>query len=342
MRSNGTVTYTGKDIAYTALEVGLLPIDFDYTPFTPRWSSGSVREEEIPKTCTQSVLATAHSGGFPYAPPFGHGWRVFNFIDVRQSTLEVVREGPGARVPREAGRSVHFSYEIVALSPKSAGSCGALSARNTGLSAEDENKPFVEMSGRRASGSRPTTSWKLLLERVARRNREPSKRRGGEADRRNARAIAIGALRYFLLRSAATRSSPSTSTRPQLRGGPDPTCSTLGGGPTTFRSSRRRGFLRSPRADLHPLPGTGGRLWQTPWMRLDPGRVRTRRRDPRARHAGAACLRPGAELHHVLPPPADPPGAGWAVRTGGWRSRVFSKGGWRVCSPFGIPEPGRI
>ncbi|MEX0880738.1 MAG: arginine--tRNA ligase [Thermoanaerobaculia bacterium] len=204
VRSNGTVTYTGKDIAYQLWKFGLLPIDFDYELFAPGWSSGSLREDEIPEDVRRHPLwRTAHSGGSPDAPHFGHGWRVFNVIDVRQSyPQKVVREGLRALgFTEEAARSVHFSYEIVALSPKAARELAERFGEEYRLSAEDEKKPFVEMSGRKGLGVKADDLVELLLERS---RAEVASRRSGEggeaAAETDARAIAIGALRYFLLK----------------------------------------------------------------------------------------------------------------------------------------------
>ncbi len=204
VRSNGTVTYTGKDIAYQLWKFGLLPIDFDYELFAPGSSSGCVREEEIPEEVRRHpVWRTAHSGGSSDAPHFGHGWRVFNVIDVRQSyPQKVVREGLRALgFTEEAARSVHFSYEIVALSPKAARELAERFGEEYRLSAEDEKKPFVEMSGRKGLGVKADDLVELLLERS---RAEVASRRSGEggeaAAETDARAIAIGALRYFLLK----------------------------------------------------------------------------------------------------------------------------------------------
>ena len=206
VRSTGTVTYTGKDIAYQLWKFGLLPIDFDYTLFTPVWKSGSVREEEIPTAVlAHPIWRTAYEGGADGAPSFGHGHRVFNVIDVRQSyPQKVVREGLRALgYTAEADRSVHFSYEIVALSPKAARELAERFGEEYRLSAEDEKKPFVEMSGRKGLGVKADDLVELLLERS---RAEIGSRRGADAAggapaaEQDARAIAIGALRYFLLK----------------------------------------------------------------------------------------------------------------------------------------------
>ena len=207
VRSSGTVTYTGKDIAYQLWKFGLLPIDFDYVRFEPRWSSGAVREEEIPRSVREHpVWRSASAGGSPRAPVFGHATRVYNVIDVRQSyPQKVVREGIRALGYRkEAEQSLHFSYEIVALSPAAARELAERFGEEYRLSPEDEKKPYVEMSGRKGLGVKADDLVELLLERS---RAEIASRRGegGAGAEADARSIAVGALRYFLLKVGRTK-----------------------------------------------------------------------------------------------------------------------------------------
>ena len=215
VRSNGTVTYTAKDIAYQLWKFGLLGIDFDYLRFQPDWNSGTVSQAEVPAAVRSHPLwRTAASGGSADAPRFGGAGRVVNVIDVRQSyPQKVVREG--LRVlgfPRQAELSDHFSYEIVALSPRAARELAERFGEEYRLSAEDEKKSYVEMSGRKGLGVKADDLVELLLERS---RSEVGKRRSSEADgggggsgaaeaasdaETDARAIAVGALRYFLLK----------------------------------------------------------------------------------------------------------------------------------------------
>jgi arginyl-tRNA synthetase len=206
VRSNGTVTYTGKDIAYQMWKFGLLGADFRYERLEPSWSSGSIEANEVPARVRDHPLwRTSHSGGDPDAPPFGRGTRVYNVIDVRQSyPQKVVREGLRALGhEREAEASVHFSYEIVALSPRAARELAERFGEEYRLSAEDEKKPYVEMSGRKGLGVKADDLVELLLEKsraeVASRRGADAGGPGGSADT-DARAIAVGALRYFLLK----------------------------------------------------------------------------------------------------------------------------------------------
>jgi arginyl-tRNA synthetase len=202
VRSNGTVTYTAKDIAYQLWKFGLLGIDFDYEPFRPEWNSGSVREEDVAREVREHPLwRTAHAGGAADHPEFGHATTVVNVIDVRQSYLQkVVREG--LRVlgyPSEAERSVHFSYEMVALTPRAARDLADRFQEEYRLSPEDEKKPFVEMSGRKGLGVKIDDLVELLLER-SRREIASRREAADDAAEQDARAIAVGALRYFLLK----------------------------------------------------------------------------------------------------------------------------------------------
>jgi arginyl-tRNA synthetase len=170
-----------------------------------------VLEEEIPRAVLEHpIWRTAHEGGAAGAPTFGHGHRVFNVIDVRQSyPQKVVREGLRALGhTAEADRSVHFSYEVVGLSPKAARELAERFGEEYRLSAEDEKKPFVEMSGRKGLGVKADDLVELLLERsraeIAGRRGEDAGG-GAAAAEQDARAIAIGALRYFLLKVGRTK-----------------------------------------------------------------------------------------------------------------------------------------
>ena len=210
VRSNGTVTYTAKDIAYQLWKFGLLGADFDYERFAPDWNSGSVTAEEIPQDVRRhTVWRTAHGAGEPGAPKFGGAARVFNVIDVRQSyTQKVVKEG--LRVlgyEREAEASNHFSYELVALSPKAARQLAERFGEEYRLTPEDEKKPFVEMSGRKGLGVKADDLVEMLLDRsraevASRREKSDASDVGdaAQAAEMDARSIAVGALRYFLLK----------------------------------------------------------------------------------------------------------------------------------------------
>jgi arginyl-tRNA synthetase len=185
VRSNGTVTYTGKDIAYQLWKLGKLGLDFHYRVFR-NYDDGHVlwstqTEPEAPGTTP---------------PHFGGGITVYNVIDSRQSyPQEIVARGVAAVVP-EIGEdaSVHFSYEMVALSPAA---CEELGIE---LSDEDRARPYIEMSGRKGLGVKADDLINQLeagaLVEVEKRNPELS-----DAEKRStAHEVAVAALRYFLLK----------------------------------------------------------------------------------------------------------------------------------------------
>jgi arginyl-tRNA synthetase len=188
VRSNGTVTYTGKDIAYQLWKLGQLGLDFNYKPFRA-YADGHATwvTTTEPNSATQPEVAR---------PNFGGGKVVYNVIDSRQSyPQDIVRKGVAAIVPEFGERaSVHLSYEMVALSPAA---CEELGIK---LSEEDRKKPYIEMSGRKGLGVKADDLINRLendaLEEVKVRHPELA-----EADQREtAHAIAVGALRYFLLK----------------------------------------------------------------------------------------------------------------------------------------------
>ncbi len=187
VRSNGTVTYVGKDIAYQLWKFGLLGRDFAYRRFHT-YPNG------------HTVWTSASDGGEPGAPEFGHAADAYNVIDTRQAYLQnVVVEGLRALgFEKEAARSVHFSYDVVALSPRCAAEMGYT------LSEEEMRKPYVEVSGRKGLGVK-ADDLVDRLEAAARAEVDARHADAPEAERaRIAHAIAIGALRYFLLKYTRT------------------------------------------------------------------------------------------------------------------------------------------
>ena len=134
VRSDGTVVYTGKDIAYQLWKFGLLGKDFYYKP-AQTYADGRV----LWVTTDEPV----ESG-----QQFGHGTRVYNVIDTRQTyPQQVVVTGlRGLGYNEQADRSVHFNYEMVALSPRC---CAELGIQ---FSEEDRKRPYVEVSGRKGLG----------------------------------------------------------------------------------------------------------------------------------------------------------------------------------------------
>jgi arginyl-tRNA synthetase len=184
VRSDRTVTYVGKDIAYQLWKFGLLGLDFNYRPF------------EAPDGHGVWVTSSERIPGLA-VPQFGHGRRVYNVIDTRQSYLQrIVLQGLKALgYDEESRNSVHFSYEMVALSPAC---CEELGYR---LTDEEKKRPYVEVSGRKGLGVKADDLLDALVEKALAEVRARHSLPDDEASS-IARTIAVGALRYFLLRFA--------------------------------------------------------------------------------------------------------------------------------------------
>jgi arginyl-tRNA synthetase len=188
VRSNGTVTYTGKDIAYQLWKLGKLGLDFHYRVFR------QYPDQHTLWVTTTDETAEAQAG--IERPHFGGGERVYNVIDSRQSyPQEIVARGVASIVP-ELGEesSVHFSYEMVALSPAACEELGI------SLSEEDRSRPYIEMSGRKGLGVKADDLIDQLeagaLSEVQKRNPDLS----ADALQATAHEVAVAALRYFLLK----------------------------------------------------------------------------------------------------------------------------------------------
>jgi arginyl-tRNA synthetase len=184
VRSNGTVTYVGKDIAYQLWKFGLLDQDFKYEVVDP----------------ATDLWRTTSSGGRSDYPAFGHGNTVYNVIDVRQSYLQnVVKQGLlSLGFEEQARRSIHFSYEVVALTPSCAAQLGIQ------VSEEDSKRSHIEVSGRKGQGVKADD----LLDTLEAEAKKEVMARNPELTPTEteviARQLAVGALRYFLLKFTRT------------------------------------------------------------------------------------------------------------------------------------------
>jgi arginyl-tRNA synthetase len=189
VRSNGTVTYVGKDIAYQFWKFGLLGRDFFYRPFGRRLNGDTL--------WTTSAESTE---GIP--PRFGGAASTYNVIDVRQSYLQrLLKQALRALGHAEqAERATHFSYEMVVLTPATARTLGYL-----GADAPDDDRGLVEVSGRRGQGVKADDLLDTLIFRaeaeVAKRNPEFS----ADEHRRIAEIIAVAAVRYFMIKYSRTK-----------------------------------------------------------------------------------------------------------------------------------------
>ena len=182
VRSNGTVTYVGKDIAYHLWKFGLLRgKDFGYKKF----------HQYLTHTCWIS----AERGENPH-PSFGHADAIYNVIDSRQNDpqTQVVQALRGMGFTEAADRYTHFSYEMVALTPRCAIELGYP------ISEEDQKRAYIEVSGRKGFGVKADD---LLDQLIAAARAEVDTRHPDLTDSERdtiAKQIGVGALRYFMLR----------------------------------------------------------------------------------------------------------------------------------------------
>jgi arginyl-tRNA synthetase len=183
VRSDGTVTYVGKDIAYQLWKFGLLEKDFYYEPFLEDGGHTIWMSTSVPNKNAQS---------------FGGASKVYNVIDTRQSYLQkVVVQGLRAlHFDGEAEKSIHFSYEMVALSPKSLKELGVK------ISDDDAGKQFLEVSGRKGLGVKADDLLDRLEEKALAEVEKRNPDLPAEQKRRTSAQIACGALRYFMLKYA--------------------------------------------------------------------------------------------------------------------------------------------
>jgi arginyl-tRNA synthetase len=186
VRSNGTVTYVGKDIAYHMWKFGLLGRDFGYKPFFTYpnhecWISSVQGQEEHPH--------------------FGGATAIYNVIDSRQSDPQsnVIQALRGMGYSDQADHYTHFSYEMVALTPRCADELGY------SVSDEDKKKAYIEVSGRKGFGVKADDLIDKLIATVQPLVDEKQAVSSEPVRRQIARQIAIGALRYFMLK--VTRNS---------------------------------------------------------------------------------------------------------------------------------------
>ena len=192
VRSNGTVVYVGKDMAYQFWKSGLLGQDFLYRKFATRMTG-----DTLWATTSDASAAVADH------PTFGAAAATYNVIDVRQAYLQKLLKQALAAVghPQEAERLTHFSYEMVALSHATAKELGFAPDPDS----EDAKRPFVEVSGRKGLGVKADD----LIDRVIEKALVEVDRRQGDlpvAERRLiAEQIAIAAVRYFLIKYSRTK-----------------------------------------------------------------------------------------------------------------------------------------
>ncbi len=186
VRSNGTVGYVGKDIAYHLWKFNKLGLDFDKRLFYA-YPDG-----------TQCWISCEPDPKNPAIQPssFGRADAIYNVIDARQADPQnnVIEALRGMGFAREADNYHHFSYEMVALTPRCAMELGYV------ISEEDQGRAYIEVSGRKGFGVKADD---LIDKLIASALKEVNARHPGlsEDERQSiASKIAVGALRYYMLR----------------------------------------------------------------------------------------------------------------------------------------------
>jgi arginyl-tRNA synthetase len=182
VRSNGTVGYVGKDIAYHLWKFGLLGRDFGYRKFY--------------RYPNQHECWISTTNGEPSHPHFGGVAEIYNVIDARQSEAQntVVEALRGLGYNQQADHYTHFSYEMVALTPRCAAELGYQ------LSDEDKTRSYIEVSGRKGFGVKADDLIDTLIA-SAKKEVDPRHPQLSDAERLTiATQIAVGALRYFMLK----------------------------------------------------------------------------------------------------------------------------------------------
>ena len=182
VRSNGTVGYVGKDIAYHMWKFGVLGRDFGYRRFY--------------RYPNEHDCWISTSNGELSHPHFGDVAEIYNVIDARQAEAQntVIEALRGLGYNEQADHYTHFSYEMVALTPRCAAELGY------DLSEEDKARSFIEVSGRKGFGVKADDLIDALID-SARKEVDARHPALSEAERATiASQIAVGALRYFMLK----------------------------------------------------------------------------------------------------------------------------------------------
>ena len=184
VRSAGTVTYVGKDIAYQFWKFGLIGKTFAFRPYLTQRSGRPLW-----------TTATEGSEDQQESPRFGHASAVFNVIDTRQAYLQKLLQQAlvAAGHNKEAEGSVHFSYEMVALSHSTAKKLGYGNRDST-------NRPFVEVSGRKGLGVKADDLLNLVTKAADGEVRARNKELDDTEVHTIATTIGIAAVRYFMIK----------------------------------------------------------------------------------------------------------------------------------------------
>ena len=186
VRSDGTATYTAKDIAYQLWKFGLadeIGVDFSFVPWGIQRDGRKLWTMRMPNDETP-----ANEEANPRR--FGHAKRVMNVIDVRQSYLQQVVYESLRRLGfvEQADNSQHLGYEVVTLSARTAESLGVDTS---------DKREFYPMSGRKGIEIKADDLINAATTRMLEVRRQDGKL---EISQETAAALAASAIRYFMIR----------------------------------------------------------------------------------------------------------------------------------------------
>jgi len=183
VRSDGTATYTAKDIAYQLWKFGLaddpqIGVQFHFVPWGRQHDGRLLWTMKAP----QDDSTTSEEGD---PKRFGHAKRAINVIDVRQSYLQQVLYESLRRLgfTEQANNSIHLAYEVVTLS--------APTAARLGVDTSDE-RDFYPMSGRKGIEIKADYFINAAIERML--ETKP------DLPPETAAMLAASAIRYFMIR----------------------------------------------------------------------------------------------------------------------------------------------
>ncbi|GHO45691.1 arginine--tRNA ligase [Ktedonospora formicarum] len=188
VRSDGTATYTAKDIANQLWKFGITDspefnVQFHFVPWGTQHDGRQLWTMRTPKDALQSDQESDPKR-------FGHAQRVVNVIDVRQSYPQQVVYESLRRLGyvEQAENSKHLGYEVVTLS--------AATAAKMGIDTSDGRESYA-MSGRKGIEIKADDLINAAVERMQETRRQEEK---PEIDERTAAILAASAIRYFMIR----------------------------------------------------------------------------------------------------------------------------------------------
>lgn len=188
VRSDGTATYTAKDIANQLWKFGLtddpaMGVKFDYILWNTQHDGRKLWSMRTPKDSSTSTEAADTAR-------FGHGKRVINVIDVRQSYPQQVVYESLRRLgySEQADNSKHIAYDVVTLSRATAASLGIDTS---------DGREFYAMSGRKGIEIKADDLINATIQRMREVRRQDDK---PETTDETAAILAASAIRYFMIR----------------------------------------------------------------------------------------------------------------------------------------------